>query len=86
VTDDEPAPQPIVEYRFGSNVVILESSKPPGEPGTRVHIVRVKRLGIVRVHRIEVTDSETGHLRGRDLAEYLLLHARYRTMLFAYHE
>lgn len=82
---DDPISEP-TEYRFGSTVVIIDSSKPPGAPGTRVHIFRVRRNGIVRAYRLEVEDSQTGHMQGEELARYLMLHARHRSMLFPYEE
>ena len=74
------------EHQFGSSVVIIHYGAAEISPGAREFLFRIKRMGIVLVYRQEVSREEVDHLNGRDLAEYLLIHARHKSLLFAYRE
>ena len=74
------------EYRFGSSVVIVHQGITEISAGTREFNFRIKRMGIVRVYHQACSARETDNLTGRELAEYLLRHARQTCLQFAYRE
>jgi hypothetical protein len=74
------------EHEFGSSTVIIHYGTAEISAGAREFLFRIKRMGIVLVYRQEVSRSEVDHLDGRELAEYLLIHARHKSLLWAYRE
>jgi hypothetical protein len=86
VNDDTyPDPTP-PEYRFGDTVVVIYGSIDRISPGCRRVKFVLKRLGMVRVYEMEINKADTDALNGRDLANYLRVHARHRSLVFAYPE
>jgi hypothetical protein len=84
VTDETAPTSP--EHKFGDAVVIIDHKTGHRPYHSQEYIFRVKRLGMIRLYRIEVHDEEIAGFSDRRLAEYLLRHGRHKSLLFAYKE
>jgi hypothetical protein len=84
VTDESAPTSP--EHVFGDTVVIIDHKTTHRPYGSSEFNFRIKRLGLVRVYRIEVVDENIAAFDDRRLAEYLLRHSRHKSLLFAYRE
>lgn len=82
---DETAPTS-PEHLFGDAVVIVDNYTTQRPAGSVEFNFRVKRLGLVRVYRVEVDQSHIFGMTPRHVAEFLLRHARHKSLLFAYRD
>ena len=82
---DPEAPDP-PGFTFGDSTVIVDHNTSVLAWGNREFSFRVKRLGTVTVYRVEVPEVTIARMNQRELAEYLLRHARHRSRLFTYRQ
>jgi len=80
VTDPTADPSP--EHVFGDVVVIIDHKTTHRPYASTEFNFRIKRLGVTYAYRVEISDEEIAKFEDRRLAEYLLRHARHRSLLY----